>query len=231
MSTRVVYVHTTVTHSLPSTMSGAIHSHSGLQGMSVESSSSGPHVRRRDEKQCAVCGDHAVGFNFGAIACESCKAFFRRNALRMPPCLFNANCLIQVKTRRFCSPCRLAKCFAVGMRKSCIMGAFLTLTPCYVCPACTQAHESVCSFVYLTIIGSLGILTCLWFHSQRLIHFEPFLCVSARSDLKKKAIFVVTVPAPSTHSVGIGTRHVISALPTAISHACAFLQVSDDSNQ
>ncbi|KAM3177728.1 hypothetical protein ACTXT7_003999 [Hymenolepis weldensis] len=38
--------------------------------------------RRRDEKTCAVCGDHAVGFNFGAIACESCKAFFRRNALR-----------------------------------------------------------------------------------------------------------------------------------------------------
>ena len=38
--------------------------------------------RRRDGKKCAVCGDHAVGFNFGAIACESCKAFFRRNALR-----------------------------------------------------------------------------------------------------------------------------------------------------
>lgn len=80
-------------------------------------------ARRRDEKKCAVCGDHAVGFNFGAIACESCKAFFRRNALRatMPPCLFNGSCLIQVKTRRFCSPCRLSKCFAVGMRKSCIM--------------------------------------------------------------------------------------------------------------
>ncbi|KAM7540827.1 hypothetical protein Aperf_G00000042870 [Anoplocephala perfoliata] len=79
--------------------------------------------RRRDEKKCAVCGDHAVGFNFGAIACESCKAFFRRNALRasMPPCLFDRRCMIQVKTRRFCSPCRLAKCFAVGMRKSCIM--------------------------------------------------------------------------------------------------------------
>ncbi|VDL62338.1 unnamed protein product [Hymenolepis diminuta] len=79
--------------------------------------------RRRDEKTCAVCGDHAVGFNFGAIACESCKAFFRRNALRasMPSCLFNGSCMIQVKTRRFCSPCRLSKCFAVGMRKSCIM--------------------------------------------------------------------------------------------------------------
>ncbi|KAL5111319.1 DNA/RNA-binding protein KIN17 [Taenia crassiceps] len=103
--------------------------HDDLQCSTIPSSNdcsscpSAMSVRRRDEKKCAVCGDHAVGFNFGAIACESCKAFFRRNALRatMPPCLFNGNCLIQVKTRRFCSPCRLSKCFAVGMRKSCIM--------------------------------------------------------------------------------------------------------------
>ncbi|CAF3724111.1 unnamed protein product [Rotaria sp. Silwood1] len=29
---------------------------------------------------CVVCGSPAHGYNFGAIACESCKAFFRRNA-------------------------------------------------------------------------------------------------------------------------------------------------------
>ncbi|VDM34401.1 unnamed protein product [Hydatigera taeniaeformis] len=103
--------------------------HDDLQCFAIPSSNdcstcpSSASARKRDEKKCAVCGDHAVGFNFGAIACESCKAFFRRNALRatMPPCLFNGSCLIQVKTRRFCSPCRLSKCFAVGMRKSCIM--------------------------------------------------------------------------------------------------------------
>ena len=32
---------------------------------------------------CQVCGDKALGFyNFNAITCESCKAFFRRNAYR-----------------------------------------------------------------------------------------------------------------------------------------------------
>uniref|UniRef100_A0A1I8FCC7 Nuclear receptor domain-containing protein n=1 Tax=Macrostomum lignano TaxID=282301 RepID=A0A1I8FCC7_9PLAT len=31
--------------------------------------------------QCTVCGDKALGYNFDAITCESCKAFFRRNAL------------------------------------------------------------------------------------------------------------------------------------------------------
>ncbi|VDM25167.1 unnamed protein product [Hydatigera taeniaeformis] len=31
-------------------------------------------------KKCRVCGDRAVNHNFGQLTCESCKAFFRRNA-------------------------------------------------------------------------------------------------------------------------------------------------------
>ena len=31
---------------------------------------------------CVICGAPATGYNFGAIACESCKAFFRRNAFK-----------------------------------------------------------------------------------------------------------------------------------------------------
>ncbi len=31
---------------------------------------------------CGVCGAPANGYNFDQITCESCKAFFRRNALR-----------------------------------------------------------------------------------------------------------------------------------------------------
>jgi hypothetical protein len=31
---------------------------------------------------CCICEGLAHGYNFDAITCESCKAFFRRNALK-----------------------------------------------------------------------------------------------------------------------------------------------------
>ncbi|ESN94826.1 hypothetical protein HELRODRAFT_87552 [Helobdella robusta] len=38
--------------------------------------------KHKDNKICGVCGDKALGYNFDAISCESCKAFFRRNAYK-----------------------------------------------------------------------------------------------------------------------------------------------------
>ncbi|XP_072933304.1 nuclear hormone receptor HR96 isoform X2 [Epargyreus clarus] len=75
------------------------------------------------QKICLVCGDKALGYNFNAISCESCKAFFRRNALTSKEfkCPFSNNCEITVITRRFCQKCRLEKCFSIGMVKEFIM--------------------------------------------------------------------------------------------------------------
>ncbi|GFO44646.1 hormone receptor 96 [Plakobranchus ocellatus] len=72
---------------------------------------------------CGVCGDRALGYNFDAISCESCKAFFRRNALKTKPftCSFDGNCKLDAHTRKFCSGCRMKKCFAVGMKKEWIL--------------------------------------------------------------------------------------------------------------
>uniref|UniRef100_A0A182IDA9 Uncharacterized protein n=1 Tax=Anopheles arabiensis TaxID=7173 RepID=A0A182IDA9_ANOAR len=74
-------------------------------------------------KICSVCGDKALGYNFNAVTCESCKAFFRRNALSTKgfTCPFNENCDITIVTRRFCQKCRLEKCFRIGMKKEYIM--------------------------------------------------------------------------------------------------------------
>ncbi|XP_053204694.1 nuclear hormone receptor HR96-like isoform X1 [Panonychus citri] len=80
-------------------------------------------IDKDHQKICKVCSDKAMGFNFNAITCESCKAFFRRNAYKSEKlrCPFNGNCNIDVITRRFCQKCRLEKCFRVGMKKEWIL--------------------------------------------------------------------------------------------------------------
>ncbi|XP_076472081.1 uncharacterized protein LOC143301582 [Babylonia areolata] len=76
------------------------------------------------DRTCLVCGDIAIAHNFGALTCETCKAFFRRNASKaqeIPPCQFSKNCVITRSTRRFCAACRMDKCFAVGMDQGLIL--------------------------------------------------------------------------------------------------------------
>ncbi|CAG2166177.1 unnamed protein product [Oppiella nova] len=73
----------------------------------------------RAEKKCLICGDKAIGNNFDALSCESCKAFFRRNAIKYKQirCHFGDNCVINVLTRKSCRKCRLEKCLDAGMKQ------------------------------------------------------------------------------------------------------------------
>ncbi|CAF3687739.1 unnamed protein product [Rotaria socialis] len=83
----------------------------------------GENAKKKKSLRCVVCSGRAFGYNFDQISCESCKAFFRRNALRDMSdlhCRFSGNCNITVESRRHCSYCRIMKCFAVGMRKESI---------------------------------------------------------------------------------------------------------------
>ncbi|CAG2104242.1 unnamed protein product [Medioppia subpectinata] len=59
-----------------------------------------------------------TGRNFCADTCESCKAFFRRTALKTTVlhCASNGLCKINVQTRKLCQKCRLQKCLAIGMQ-------------------------------------------------------------------------------------------------------------------
>jgi hypothetical protein len=45
----------------------------------------------RSKLVCRICGDVARGMNFDVLTCMSCKAFFRRNALR-----YTVTCLYQI---------------------------------------------------------------------------------------------------------------------------------------
>ncbi|CAF1009630.1 unnamed protein product [Adineta steineri] len=74
----------------------------------------------KKDLRCTVCGARAFGYNFDQITCESCKAFFRRNALKNMTelhCRADGNCNITLENRRHCTYCRIKKCFSIGMRK------------------------------------------------------------------------------------------------------------------
>ncbi|XP_023337390.1 nuclear hormone receptor HR96 isoform X2 [Eurytemora carolleeae] len=71
-------------------------------------------------KDCIICGDAAIGNNFGVVSCESCKAFFRRNANKVLVCNFSSNCTIDKFTRKFCQKCRQRKCLEYGMKRELI---------------------------------------------------------------------------------------------------------------
>lgn len=38
------------------------------------------------DRYCKVCGDKAVYVNYGALTCDSCKTFFRRQNLHPKVC-------------------------------------------------------------------------------------------------------------------------------------------------
>ncbi|VDK86573.1 unnamed protein product [Litomosoides sigmodontis] len=61
---------------------GAVRQSASSSGCCSPNTEIGADEARRRQKTCRVCGDHATGYNFNVITCESCKAFFRRNALR-----------------------------------------------------------------------------------------------------------------------------------------------------
>ncbi|CAF4225928.1 unnamed protein product [Rotaria sp. Silwood2] len=70
--------------------------------------------KKSDGLICSICDGSAHGYNFDVISCESCKAFFRRNALRSDEKLVcranDGQCVITVSTRKRCKACRLTKC-------------------------------------------------------------------------------------------------------------------------
>ncbi|XP_042221071.1 estrogen receptor beta-like [Homarus americanus] len=68
---------------------------------------------RLQRKVCGVCGDVARSLHFGGLACDSCKAFFRRavlsKAYRTFVCTSDQQCVITVDSRRSCQECSWLK--------------------------------------------------------------------------------------------------------------------------
>ncbi|VDO67095.1 unnamed protein product [Heligmosomoides polygyrus] len=61
------------------------------------------------EKVCAVCGDRAVCFHYGARTTVQKASKYA--------CAGNRNCPIEKRYRSRCQACRFQKCLSVGMVK------------------------------------------------------------------------------------------------------------------
>ena len=73
---------------------------------------------------CQVCGDIANDhMHYGAIACYSCRAFFRRGVKSNAPyfCSQSQSCTINKQSRKHCQYCRFQKCLSSGMRTNWVL--------------------------------------------------------------------------------------------------------------
>ena len=73
---------------------------------------------------CQVCGDVANDhMHYGAIACYSCRAFFRRGVKSNAPyfCSQSQSCVINKQSRKHCQYCRFQKCMSIGMKGNWVM--------------------------------------------------------------------------------------------------------------
>ena len=95
-------------------------------------SSSSPSDRTggssKERTICAVClvesDNHHI--HYGALACFSCRAFFRRAHARGPAgptyqCKKDKKCDVTLKNRKKCQRCRYEKCLAAGMNSRLVL--------------------------------------------------------------------------------------------------------------
>ena len=83
--------------------------------------------------ECPVCGELSEQpyLNYGAKACYSCRAFFRRAIQKSRNPTFSCTginlsaatneCVLTVKTRKHCQKCRYERCPRAGMRTEMVM--------------------------------------------------------------------------------------------------------------
>ncbi|CAF3448306.1 unnamed protein product [Rotaria sp. Silwood1] len=95
-------------------------SQSEKQISSIDVSKNTNTKKRKADLTCVICEGQAIGYNFDQISCESCKAFFRRNAfhpIEKTKCInyndnvFEVRCNIRYDIKYKCQRCRLLKCF------------------------------------------------------------------------------------------------------------------------
>jgi len=87
--------------------------------------------KRKLTTVCTICsGPSSSHLHYGAVACYSCRAFFRRGIGKSYCCVEGTgDCNIDWTCRRSCQWCRFDKCLAAGMKPELVDAAFRRKTP------------------------------------------------------------------------------------------------------
>jgi len=92
----------------------------------------GPEKKKRKlTTVCTICsGPSSSHLHYGAVACYSCRAFFRRGIGKSYCCVEGTgDCNIDWTCRRSCQWCRFDKCLKAGMKPELVDAAFRRKIP------------------------------------------------------------------------------------------------------
>ncbi|KAI1698122.1 zinc finger, c4 type (two domains) domain-containing protein [Ditylenchus destructor] len=84
--------------------------------------SSSKYSGSKHSPTCDICGDAALGKQYGCVICNGCKGFFRRSVLyeKSYQCRNENNCTVSKENRKTCRACRYKKCLDMGMNPRCV---------------------------------------------------------------------------------------------------------------
>lgn len=87
--------------------------------------------KRKLTTVCTICsGPSSSHLHYGAVACYSCRAFFRRGIGKSYCCVEGTgDCNIDWTCRRSCQWCRFDKCLKAGMKPELVDAAFRRKSP------------------------------------------------------------------------------------------------------
>ncbi|CAF1108496.1 unnamed protein product [Rotaria sordida] len=144
---------------------------------------------------CLICNAEARIFNYAVLSCYSCKTFFRRHSFHLKnirPCQYGGDCEITVQTRKYCTSCRLAKCFAKGMSTELIRKEYQRSK----CSPSIKSNKKSMSILPITSLNLLNndqsyLKSSEWNLLSNVVHaFDKFNLVPSMRNIVKSLDFV-----------------------------------------
>ncbi|KAI6172450.1 CBN-NHR-12 protein [Aphelenchoides besseyi] len=186
-----------------------------------------PNVKA-DGINCSVCQDVSDGTHFGAIACRSCAAFYRRTISKKLKyiCRFDGDCEISKAYRALCRACRLKRCEEGGMKAQAVRSECNNI----VRPPKATRKSSPPSAPFATFENPLPVPSTL--NSLHNLHITtPNVPICTIPDVSSNLITYTAGQPSSQSSVSSGTTESDSPYASTSSGTPSWSQTSPDNRR